>query len=121
MALLASFVQWLQLKKYQMEVTFSVYIYTPLEKFIFWSVLFLLTSLTFIATFLYLPQHIIFLMNRAWFYVHGDSVDVLEMTKDAVHTLAGGSLPGATDVAEASAEAFTEVVAEAATAIVREL
>lgn len=35
MALLASLVQWLQLKKYQLEVTFSVYIYTPLEKFIF--------------------------------------------------------------------------------------
>lgn len=35
MAVLASLVQWLQLKKYQLEVTFSVYIYTPLEKFIF--------------------------------------------------------------------------------------
>lgn len=35
MTLLASLVQWLQLKKYQLEVSFSVYIYTPLEKFIF--------------------------------------------------------------------------------------
>lgn len=35
MTVLASLVQWLQLKKYQLEVSFSVYIYTPLEKFIF--------------------------------------------------------------------------------------
>lgn len=30
-----SFVKWLQLKIYQVEVTFSVYIFTPYEKFIF--------------------------------------------------------------------------------------
>lgn len=30
-----SFTKWLQLKIYQVEVTFSVYIFTPLEKFIF--------------------------------------------------------------------------------------
>ncbi|KAL2106997.1 hypothetical protein VUR80DRAFT_5842 [Thermomyces stellatus] len=120
MALLASFVQWLQLKKYQLEVTLSVYIYTPVEKFIFWSVLFLLTSLTFIATFLYLPQHILFLLNRAWFYVHGDSIDVLEMTKDAVQTLAGGAEEAAETAAEV-VEGVTEAVTSAATEIVREL
>ena len=81
------------------------------------SVLFLLTSLTFIATFLYLPQHILFLLNRAWFYVHGDSVDVLEMTKDAVQTLAGG----AEDAAGEVVESVTESVAAAATEVVREL
>lgn len=165
MTVLASLVQWLQLKKYQLEVSFSVYIYTPLEKFIFCtsphspfpsplplplmhvvtpsgtpirrkgeltkktppgSVLFLLTSLTFIATFLYLPQHIIFLMNRAWFYVHGDSVDVLEMTKEAVQTLAGGdgaaAEAGATAAGTlAGAAAAVSGVAEGATDIVREL
>lgn len=166
MTVLASLVQWLQLKKYQLEVSFSVYIYTPLEKFIFCtspfplpclspplytpslcqrytkktketrannnntpgSVLFLLTSLTFIATFLYLPQHIIFLMNRAWFYVHGDSVDVLEMTKEAVQTLAGGDAAAATEAAATaagtlagSAAAAVSGVAEGATEIVREL
>lgn len=30
-----SFVRWLQLKKYQYEVTFSLYMLTPTEKFIF--------------------------------------------------------------------------------------
>ena len=50
-------------------------------------------------------------MNRAWFYVHGDSVDVLEMTKEAVQTLAGGD----------GAAAAVSGVAEGATEIVREL
>lgn len=30
-----SFTKWLQLKIYQVEVTWCVYIFTPLEKFIF--------------------------------------------------------------------------------------
>lgn len=30
-----SLTKWLQLKIYQVEVTFSVYIFTPIEKFIF--------------------------------------------------------------------------------------
>lgn len=38
-----SFTKWLQLKIYQVEVTFSVYIFTPLEKFIFCMLLFSLT------------------------------------------------------------------------------
>lgn len=95
------------------------------------SVLFLLTSLTFIATFLYLPQHILFLINRAWFYAHGDSVDVLEMTKDAVQTLAGSAEDAAEALADASetlsggaaevAGSVTGAIAEAATEMVREL
>ncbi|KAF3771251.1 hypothetical protein M406DRAFT_246923 [Cryphonectria parasitica EP155] len=80
-----SFVKWLQLKIYQVEVTFSVYIFTPLEKFIFWSVVFLLFSLTAIATILYLPHHIMFLAGRAWFYIHGDSA--LEVARETARTL----------------------------------
>jgi hypothetical protein len=36
-------------------------------------VVFLFFALVFIASVLYLPQHLIFIMNRAWFYVGGDS------------------------------------------------
>lgn len=32
---ISSFIRWLQLKKYQYEVTFSLYMLTPTEKFIF--------------------------------------------------------------------------------------
>ncbi|KAK3326294.1 hypothetical protein B0H66DRAFT_550575 [Apodospora peruviana] len=71
---LEKFSKWLQLKIYQLEVTLSVYMFTPNEKFVFYSVFFLLFSLTFIATVLYLPQHVQFIAHRAWFYMHGDEV-----------------------------------------------
>lgn len=35
------------------------------------SVVFLLYGLLAIATVLYLPQHVLFIINRAWFYVNG--------------------------------------------------
>lgn len=68
---LQRFGRWLRLKQYQVEVTFAVYMFTSTEKFIFWSVVFLLFSMTTIAAALYLPQHLAFLVDRAWFYVNG--------------------------------------------------
>ncbi|KAI1284463.1 hypothetical protein F5Y07DRAFT_4474 [Xylaria sp. FL0933] len=65
------FGRWISLKQYQIEVTFGVYMFTPTEKFIFWSLVFLLSAMGTIATILYLPQHILFVINRAWFYVNG--------------------------------------------------
>lgn len=114
MASKGSFTKWLQLKIYQVEVTWCVYIFTPLEKFIFCtsssppiplsfpyesflststnlhplltgSIVFLLFSLTALATILYLPHHIMFLVGRAWFYIHGDSA--LEVAKETAQTL----------------------------------
>ena len=112
----------------------SVYIYTPIEKFIFCalrlrplpsvppsvcgleartikltptaletdSVLFLLFSLTFIATVLYLPQHLQFVISRAWFYMHGDS-----------HESAGGLAKGVLNsVVGTAAAATAETVRE---------
>ncbi|KAH8881509.1 hypothetical protein GQ53DRAFT_754329 [Thozetella sp. PMI_491] len=106
---LEAFSKWLQLKIYQFEVTLSIYIYTPLEKFVFYSVSFLLCSLTFIACTLYLPQHLVFIFDRAWFYMHGDSPETLmEVVKEAGYTLA--------KTATASAAAITD-----AARVVREL
>jgi hypothetical protein len=45
------------------------------------SFLFLFFSMIVIAMTLYLPQHIAFLTNRAWFYYNGD-----ENAKAAVHS-----------------------------------
>ncbi|KAG6356151.1 hypothetical protein INS49_015538 [Diaporthe citri] len=89
-----SLTKWLSLKIYQVEVTFSVYIFTPLEKFIFWSVVFLLFSLTAIATILYLPHHIMFLAGRAWFYIHGDSA--VEAARETARSLAAAAAAAAT-------------------------
>ncbi|KAK1482514.1 hypothetical protein CCUS01_04127 [Colletotrichum cuscutae] len=141
MSALQSFSKWLHLKQYQIEVTFSVYIFTPLEKFIFSAatsplaetrkirpankpplladtVLFLLSSLTVIATVLYLPQHIAFLMSRAWFYMHGDPidavvdtvVDAVEFTKAAVESVLMAEKTGTT--AAALAQQTVELVKE---------
>ncbi|KAI0201116.1 hypothetical protein F4808DRAFT_139971 [Astrocystis sublimbata] len=70
-SVLQRFGRWLSLKQYQIEVTFGVYMFQPTEKFIFWSVVFLICAMGSIATILYLPQHILFIINRAWFYVNG--------------------------------------------------
>ncbi|KAK3308065.1 uncharacterized protein B0T15DRAFT_523419 [Chaetomium strumarium] len=95
---LESFSKWLQLKIYQFEVHFSVYIFTPFEKFVIYSVLFLLISLTFIATVLYLPQHVQFIISRAWFYMHGDACDSAgELAKGVVTSVTGMAAQTAVD------------------------
>ena len=76
------------------------------------SVLFLLGSLTLIAAGLYLPQHLAFLINRAWFYARGDSVDVVGITKDAVHTFAQSALNAGTATAGVASETAGAVVKE---------
>ncbi|KAI1498512.1 hypothetical protein F5X99DRAFT_322918 [Biscogniauxia marginata] len=110
---LQRFGRWLRLKQYQIEVTFGVYMFTPTEKFIFWSVVFLLTALTVIAIILYLPQHILFIINRAWFYVNGgdSSVvsNVLAVNKDSL------------SLSLASAATTTAAATETAESLVREL
>jgi len=87
-----SFVKWLQKKNYQYEVTFSLYMLTPTEKFIFSklpsttpsreeglanelldSVLFLMLSMFSIMCFLYLPNHIVTMSRRAFYYFAGDA------------------------------------------------
>ncbi|KAI9852609.1 MAG: hypothetical protein M1824_001850 [Vezdaea acicularis] len=67
--------RWLQRKRYQYEVTFSLYMLTPTEKFIFNSFLFLFISMIIIAASLYLPQHIMTIASRAWFYYAGEEGD----------------------------------------------
>ncbi|TLS27694.1 hypothetical protein PpBr36_04457 [Pyricularia pennisetigena] len=120
MELLDRFGKWAQLKIYQIEVTFSVYMFTPTERFIFWSIVFLVNALTLIATILYMPQHIVFIVNRAWFYINGDSIDVVGVAKDAAQTLA---VKAAANSQTISSEAISEITNAATTAasVVREL
>ncbi|KAH7117649.1 hypothetical protein B0J11DRAFT_442086 [Dendryphion nanum] len=68
----SSLLRWLQRKRYQYEVTFSLYMLTATEKFIFNSVLFLILSLFIIAASLYLPEHILVIANRMFYYFSGD-------------------------------------------------
>ncbi|KAK4168054.1 hypothetical protein QBC43DRAFT_310747 [Cladorrhinum sp. PSN259] len=72
---LEKFSKWIQLKIYQLEVTLAVYMFTPAEKAVLDSLLFLVTALTCFATVLYLPHHLCFIVGRAWFYMHGDAAE----------------------------------------------
>ncbi|KAG5655905.1 hypothetical protein KAF25_000825 [Fusarium avenaceum] len=114
MAVFGSFRKWLSLKQYQLEVTFSVYMFTPWEKFFFSSIVFLLFSLTFIAACLYLPHHISFLVGRAWYYINGEHIDVAEVVQEAVKDMSASALSGATSSA-------VDVTKETVETIVREL
>lgn len=77
------------------------------------SIVFLLFSLTALATILYLPHHIMFLVGRAWFYIHGDSA--LEVAKETAQTLlqhaASTTRIGATETARAVGRYVAEEVA----------
>ena len=75
------------------------------------SVLFLLVSLTFIATILYLPGHVSFILDRAWFYAHGDAADAKDAAaRTLAHALAAQSTAAAAAVA--AAETVAELVRE---------
>ncbi|KAJ9651274.1 hypothetical protein H2198_009428 [Neophaeococcomyces mojaviensis] len=98
-SLLTSFIRWLQLKKYQYEVTFSLYMLTPTEKMVFNSILFILISFLVTAAFFYLPDHLFIIYARVWYYISGEfthantsasgMMDILKTAKDVV-TSSGG-------------------------------
>ncbi|KAF8248770.1 hypothetical protein K440DRAFT_623797 [Wilcoxina mikolae CBS 423.85] len=67
-----SLINYLHLKRYQYEVTFSLYMLTPLEKIIFNTFLFIFLSLLIIAVSFYLPHHVAIIGRRAWYYYAGD-------------------------------------------------
>lgn len=72
------------------------------------SILFLISSLTVIAMVLYFPQHVSFIVGRAWFYMHGD-------------VSAEGAVRAALTGGSATAAAVGGKVAEATATVVREL
>ncbi|TGJ83654.1 hypothetical protein E0Z10_g5112 [Xylaria hypoxylon] len=50
-----TFVRWLRLKKYRIEVTYGVYVFTPMEKVMFWTLFCIL--FTFISAAIVLYTH----------------------------------------------------------------
>ncbi|KAI0398070.1 hypothetical protein F5Y17DRAFT_211950 [Xylariaceae sp. FL0594] len=118
-SLFQRFGRWLSLKQYQIEVTFGVYMFTPTEKFVFWSFVFLLSALGSIATILYLPQHILFMISRAWFYVSGgESGDVF--TNSSTVVAAGKNALRSLSLTESGVHTTTTLVTTA-TEVMREL
>ncbi|KAK8038149.1 hypothetical protein PG994_014916 [Apiospora phragmitis] len=108
MEMAQSVARWFRLKQYQIEVTFGVYIFTPIGEIRF--------LLTFIATILYLPQHMVFLYNRAWFYVHGDDNSGVD---GVLGSLAKGALQKTVEALTSTSSA--DGAGETLDSIVREL
>ncbi|KMU76937.1 hypothetical protein CISG_05979 [Coccidioides immitis RMSCC 3703] len=66
-----TFIRWLRLKNYQYEVTFALYMLTPMEKFIFNTLLLLVISMSVAAAYIYLPNHIVSICQHVWYYWTG--------------------------------------------------
>ncbi|OAP56886.1 hypothetical protein AYL99_08998 [Fonsecaea erecta] len=119
---LSSFLRWVQLKKYQYEVTFSLYMLTPTEKFIFNLILFLLVSMLVTAATLYLPNHIVVIYHRICYYISGEFAyknSTTALSKEAMALTADGLR--ITSEAIASAVIPTLRVVESARETLREL
>ncbi|TFB02303.1 hypothetical protein CCMA1212_005877 [Trichoderma ghanense] len=87
-------------KMLQIDVTFGTYLFSPIEKFAYYSIAFLLFGLTSIAIILYLPHHISILAGRAWYYINGETIDVAASARDVL----GGALGTGKGVAGAVRE-----------------
>jgi hypothetical protein len=58
------------------------------------SFIFLFFSMVLIAASLYLPQHIAFLTNRAWFYYHGTEMHATTSIISGAKTAIPNAVPG---------------------------
>ncbi|PTB67980.1 hypothetical protein BBK36DRAFT_1167279 [Trichoderma citrinoviride] len=87
-------------KMLQIDVTFGTYLFSPIEKFAYYSIAFLLFGLTSIAIILYLPHHISILAGRAWYYINGETIDVAASARDVF----GGALGNGKNAAAAVRE-----------------
>lgn len=65
--------RWARLKKYRIEVTYGVYVFSPMEKVFFWSIFcFLFTVISF-AAIIYTQRNVLLLIRYAGAFIHGDS------------------------------------------------
>ncbi|KAK1813341.1 hypothetical protein LTR12_012265 [Friedmanniomyces endolithicus] len=108
-------VKWLRKKNYQYEVTFSLYMLTPTEKFVFNSILFLTISMLSTACILYLPDHVVEVSRRGYYYFAGDAPpehlgEVAAKASEAVRDAATGLAESVSSAAWGAASAGQEVV-----------
>ncbi|KAI1379100.1 hypothetical protein F4677DRAFT_357682 [Hypoxylon crocopeplum] len=90
-------VRWVRLKKYRIEVTYGVYVFTPMEKAIFWFIFCSLFTVISFAVVVYTQRNIFLLIRYASFYVRGDRgatsvVSTLFPKSDASLSVAGSGI-----------------------------
>ncbi|KAK2747081.1 hypothetical protein FQN57_002336 [Myotisia sp. PD_48] len=113
---LTSLFRWLRLKNYQYEVTFALYMLTPIEKVIFNTLILLLLSMFLTAAYIYLPNHIITIYHHIYYYWAGHPLSE-PLHAQAAHV----TLSAAAAASEAIGKAFNlislmENIANATTA-----
>ncbi|KAI1337216.1 hypothetical protein F5Y15DRAFT_164875 [Xylariaceae sp. FL0016] len=68
------FACWMRLRKYRIEVTYGVYVYTPAEKAIFWALFIFLFTLISAVLLLYTERRVVGLSRVAVSYIQRNDV-----------------------------------------------
>ncbi|KAI0458150.1 hypothetical protein F5B21DRAFT_500795 [Xylaria acuta] len=66
-----TFMRWLRLRKYRLEVTYGVYVFTPMEKLVFWTLFCFFFVVISTAMTLYTHRSLAFLLRATASYVDG--------------------------------------------------
>ncbi|XXH02332.1 hypothetical protein Hte_008705 [Hypoxylon texense] len=67
-----AFARWARLKKYRIEVTYGVYVFSPMEKVFFWSIFFLLFTVISFAALVYTQRNVLLLIKYANVFINGE-------------------------------------------------
>ncbi|KAJ2981995.1 hypothetical protein NUW58_g6546 [Xylaria curta] len=88
---LDTFVRWLRLRKYRMEVTYGVYVYTPMEKIVFWTLFCFFFTILSMALVLYTHRALMLSLRAAASYIdsHGLSGSLVSHLLTAKHAATG--------------------------------
>ncbi|KAI1137400.1 hypothetical protein F5Y05DRAFT_69652 [Hypoxylon sp. FL0543] len=108
-----SFARWAWLKKYRIEVTYGVYVFTPIEKAVFWTIFcFLFTVISFAAV-VYTQRNILLLLRYASVYIgrDGAATNVVSNLFPKTDTALSMPGPGVTSLAETMGAAANSQVA----------
>ncbi|KAI0116572.1 hypothetical protein F4776DRAFT_666327 [Hypoxylon sp. NC0597] len=89
-----AFARWAWLKKYRIEVTYGVYVFTPVEKAVFWTIFcFLFTVISFAAV-VYTQRNVLLLLRYASLYVSRDTAATNVVSNLFPKSNAALSMPG---------------------------
>ncbi|KAI6089105.1 hypothetical protein F4821DRAFT_257253 [Hypoxylon rubiginosum] len=64
--------RWARLKKYRIEVTYGVYVFSPMEKVFFWSIFCFLFTVISLAAIVYTQRNVLLLIRYASVFIRGD-------------------------------------------------
>ncbi|KAI0403911.1 hypothetical protein F4802DRAFT_275708 [Xylaria palmicola] len=78
-----AFMRWLRLRKYRIEVTYGVYVYTPMEKLLFWALFWFFFLAVSTALALYTHRTVAFLARAVVAHVVGSAASQILAAKHA--------------------------------------